>query len=497
MKYHKKISKILFGMLSFVFVFFIFFTFVSANFSYQPLSPLPGTTNLVEGVAKVTNLGTYITGLYKIVIGISIVLAVVLFMVAGLEWMTAEAVGKKEDAIKRINAVLFGLLLTIGSWLFLNTINPNILSVDLKIDDITIDDSDLILYGGWFCQLETNGPYYGPYVTENLCISKTGCVSTTATGSNNHYCLQSGPGTGITPGAGINDTIAIKSFFDTGTTINGSFVKFPGPGLYFNGEVYLTINHTSPEYVKKEGPYKTAKECADARKSFVGNDPLKRTDACYLVPWGNSDYVLNKMLIDEVSGEKIIRDALTVGGITINNTQCEQVGQTGCTNVGGLYVSTVVSLTTLKENCDDWLGKQGLSGKCNIKLTGGTEWWPHGGGEKYVDKNPTYHRPTFFKEETLGRDVDLSSTDLSGADVKTNFNYFILKHTDKYWKHKADGGYEQGTAAELDQFVSKIGIGGPFKPGNFDKFCTKNPDAMFRYEWNNSPHWHVRFGACN
>ena len=79
-------------IISTIFVFLLNFDFVLAEFSYQPLSPLPDTT--VSG--KVTDLGTYITGIYKIAIGVAIILAVLSFIIAGLEWMTAEAVGKKK-----------------------------------------------------------------------------------------------------------------------------------------------------------------------------------------------------------------------------------------------------------------------------------------------------------------------------------------------------------------------------------------------------------------
>lgn len=476
-------------IISTIFVFLLNFDFVLAEFSYQPLSPLPDTT--VSG--KVTDLGTYITGIYKIAIGVAIILAVLSFIIAGLEWMTAEAVGKKEDAIKKINAALFGLLLTLGSWLFLNTINPATVNFNLKLDEVSVIDSSAPIIGGWYCQLETGGPYYGPYQTEESCVAKAGCTPISVPGTNNRYCQKAGRTPGGVTGIGITDTVEIQKFFDTGITKNGTFIKYEkGPGLYFQFETNKMMSSgPTLDTVEQKGPYKTAEECNNARQSAMGNDPLKRTYACYLVEWGSSDYVLNKMLVDEKTNE--IRSKLS--SIKINNAACTYIGETNCTNVGGLYFTIIDSINTLKKSCDSWITKEKLGTSCDIVLTAGTEWWLHGGNEKEINKNNTEHRPTFWDTQ-MGRDVDMSSD----GTIKTTFTQYIIKHTDKICSGGNDITKEKtmdpGKKKENLAYLADIGLGKEFNPGDFVKFCVNSPYAMFRFELKSSPHWHVRFGAC-
>jgi type IV secretory pathway VirB2 component (pilin) len=69
-------------------------------------------------------LGTYVTGLFQVLVGIAGVLAVVMLVICGIKLMTAEAVSSKEEARKCIYNAIFGLLLILGSWMLLNSINP-------------------------------------------------------------------------------------------------------------------------------------------------------------------------------------------------------------------------------------------------------------------------------------------------------------------------------------------------------------------------------------
>jgi len=488
----KKIRFYIVSAVSSVFVFLLNFGFAMAEFSYQPLSPLPDT--LVSG--KVTNLGTYITGIYKIAIGSAIVLAVVMLIFAGLEWMTAGAVGKKEDAIKKINAALFGLLLTLGSWLFLNTINPAAVNFNLKLTEVNIVDTSAPIIGGYYCQSEPNGPYYGPYKTEESCVEKTDCVPTSVTGEGSRYCIKAGPEwKGGPTDTGLNDEILIDKFFDTGITTGGKFIKLSGPGMYFNVDIY-SYDPISRGYIydksEQRGPYKTKQLCVDAQTTIgTGGATEKVKGECYFVEWGGSDFVLNKMLADENTNE--IRKKFSV---PINKEACKYVGQTGCTNVGGLHFSVIENTNALKTYCDSWVVKEKLPEKsCPITLTAGTEWWLHGGGvEKNIDKNTTYHKPTFWKPE-VGRDIDMSSN----GTTKNIFTHYIIRHTDKICSGGKDITKEKTMDPDKKKenltYLEHLAIGQTFNPGNMVKFCIKSPSAMFRFETKDT-HWHVRFGTC-
>ena len=98
---------------------------------YLLLEPLPGITK-PDGVTA--TFATYIPGIFSLMIGIAGLLAVIMIVYGGLQYLTTEAFQGKGDAKETIKNALWGLLLTIASWLILNTISPNLVKFDLNID---------------------------------------------------------------------------------------------------------------------------------------------------------------------------------------------------------------------------------------------------------------------------------------------------------------------------------------------------------------------------
>lgn len=109
---------------------------------YYNLAPLPceiGTPGCNEnGVLEKfnptenNNIGAYLNVMIRIFIGICAVLAVIMIVIGGLEYMTSELVSNKEHGKERISGAIFGLILALGAWTILNQINPNLLNTDLK-----------------------------------------------------------------------------------------------------------------------------------------------------------------------------------------------------------------------------------------------------------------------------------------------------------------------------------------------------------------------------
>jgi len=97
---------------------------------YVELAPLPGTT---DNSTNVTNLQTYLPGLFNFGIAIAGAMAFVVITFAGVKYLTVETIYGKSDARELINNALWGLLLVIGAWVILNTINPQILNFKLSI----------------------------------------------------------------------------------------------------------------------------------------------------------------------------------------------------------------------------------------------------------------------------------------------------------------------------------------------------------------------------
>lgn len=121
-------------------VFFLTIFFLLAAFipiyaqeptGYRPLAPLPGTT--INPGSSTSTAKTYIEGLFTLIIALAGVLAVVMIIFGGIKYMSTDAFGEKSEAKTTIQNAIWGLLLVIGAWLILFTVNPNLVSFNLSI----------------------------------------------------------------------------------------------------------------------------------------------------------------------------------------------------------------------------------------------------------------------------------------------------------------------------------------------------------------------------
>jgi len=94
------------------------------NAIFVPLAPIPV---LNEGYES---LPDYLNAVFSLVIGVGAILAVIMIVYNGLQYMTQEAVTEKKDAIGSIRGAVLGLLLLLGSFLILFVINPEILELN-------------------------------------------------------------------------------------------------------------------------------------------------------------------------------------------------------------------------------------------------------------------------------------------------------------------------------------------------------------------------------
>ncbi len=99
--------------------------------SYTLLAPLPQLPATLD-VTGTTALGNYLNIMIKIFIGICAVLAVIMILMGGIEYMSSELISSKEHGKESIRNAIFGLILALGAWLLLNTINPNLLKTDFS-----------------------------------------------------------------------------------------------------------------------------------------------------------------------------------------------------------------------------------------------------------------------------------------------------------------------------------------------------------------------------
>ncbi len=102
---------------------------------YKLLQPLPrgdGTDFKTFNTSQKDAFGNYLNILIKIFIGICAVLAMIMIVIGGIEYMTSELISGKAEGKERITNAIFGLLLALGSYAILNTINPQLLDVSLS-----------------------------------------------------------------------------------------------------------------------------------------------------------------------------------------------------------------------------------------------------------------------------------------------------------------------------------------------------------------------------
>jgi hypothetical protein len=105
--------------------------------AYEPLVPLPGTTLN----NNTTDFNTYLPGLFNLSIGISAALAFVMITIGGIMYSTSDAITGKSQGRQYIQNALVGLLLVIGAYTILYTINPQILDFKFELKSPSISPS--------------------------------------------------------------------------------------------------------------------------------------------------------------------------------------------------------------------------------------------------------------------------------------------------------------------------------------------------------------------
>lgn len=94
-----------------------------------------------------TNVGDYFNIIFKIVIGLCGALAVVMIVIGGVQYMGDESIFGKTEAKSRITSAIIGLLIALGSYALLNTINPDLLGgggVSIEQVSAEIEDQPMI-----------------------------------------------------------------------------------------------------------------------------------------------------------------------------------------------------------------------------------------------------------------------------------------------------------------------------------------------------------------
>jgi hypothetical protein len=112
---------------------------VNTDTTYTPLAPLPGLEKFDTNTP--CSFGGYLNIMIKIFIGFAAVLAMVMVFLGGIQYMTSEVISSKEAGKERIMNAILGLLLALGAYTLLYTINPKLLDSCLN----TLPEATIII----------------------------------------------------------------------------------------------------------------------------------------------------------------------------------------------------------------------------------------------------------------------------------------------------------------------------------------------------------------
>jgi hypothetical protein len=93
----------------------------------------PGSSGLNFGDQPLSKI---LNQLFFVGLVIAVILAIVMIIRGGVEYMTIDAISSKESGKNRVKAALGGLLLAFSSILILNTVNPNITSLSILFPEM-------------------------------------------------------------------------------------------------------------------------------------------------------------------------------------------------------------------------------------------------------------------------------------------------------------------------------------------------------------------------
>ena len=104
-----------------------------ADVQYTILAPIPGTPISGSPTINEGYLSTYLNNLYMLGVALCTGLAVLMIVIGGIQWSGSGSWSGKTEGKERIQAALLGLLIALGSWVILNTINPDLLDTKLEL----------------------------------------------------------------------------------------------------------------------------------------------------------------------------------------------------------------------------------------------------------------------------------------------------------------------------------------------------------------------------
>ncbi len=179
-----------------------------------------------DGAEESFDFGDYFNGLLKFAIGIAGALAVVMIVVGGIQYMSTDNFGEKAQGKEHIKNAVGGMILLIGAYMILNTLNPNLVDFNFKISGVSVSADGIITL--------SDEEYYAiTGVSKPLPAAIDTAVNSAATATGLEYCQikalvekeSRGDAGAIGHDENVSSTPAHTAYKSSGKTFKG--VTFP------------------------------------------------------------------------------------------------------------------------------------------------------------------------------------------------------------------------------------------------------------------------------
>ncbi|MDO8260232.1 MAG: pilin [Candidatus Magasanikbacteria bacterium] len=366
---------------------FFFSHVINAAITYNTQTPdLGGATISFDGDTK--PLGEYIRKVYNYGVGITAILATVVLMIGGFQWIVAGGSGEKIGEAKAwITAALSGLVLALSSYMILNLVNSKLVNFTVK----TIPLIEELNNG--CCEVTEAG------VKKAVNIHSVGCTNLKGT------FLKGG----------------ISNAFGTECLTPTKNCWWSIPCDTSAGENYLSTNPTSDCGPKTTSSPTTASIENCCCKTIVAFASPSSASASSFTPYiSGSGAIPNCGIVnDPATGIKVmypctdatVRNALKSNGVNVKTNYCTYAGQTNCTTVKNMDTAGINLMISIKKSCDSING-----GNCNMLITGGTE----AGHASHKEFAPIFD--VGFNDPKLNKYIR-DQVDTGGGAIKLNTTY--------------------------------------------------------------------------
>ncbi|MFW5853515.1 MAG: pilin [Patescibacteria group bacterium] len=167
----------------------------------------------------VSSFPEYLSQIYTVFLTVVTVLAVLILVYGGIEYSISEAFSTKENAKKRMQSALFGLLLALSSALLLQTINPELLNLEIEMEALDPVGS------GQSAVTDGSNPEFQSEPNPQAPIESSGDIQKDIYNAAKAYensSTSAGPGNGVVACAWAVNNVITKAGYQS---VNGDAVK--------------------------------------------------------------------------------------------------------------------------------------------------------------------------------------------------------------------------------------------------------------------------------